>query len=225
MRSTIAQSALFSVTLAFLAFTDCGFAQRISFGSCPDFPVVTNFDVPKYTGRWFEYSRYFAIFELFGKCAVADYTDLSPPEGAPKIGVLNRGVNYITSVSREAIGDAVLADPDDPEGSARLIVNFDSQSTRSTTANYNVVDTDYESYSVVYYCSSVLYFLKAEILWILTRDQFPDDTMIDAVKDKIVKAGIDTSRLGKTDQDTCPPPPKAPVNNNNNNNKNNNNEL
>jgi len=221
--AAISQSVLFYV--AFMAFTDGGLAQRISFGSCPDFPVVTNFDVSKYTGRWFEYSRYFAIFELFGKCAIADYTDLSPPEGPPKIGVLNRGVNYITGVSREAIGDAVLADPNDPAGSARLIVNFDSQETRSTTANYNVVDTDYESYSVVYYCSNVLYFLKAEILWILTRDQFPEDDMIAGVKEKIAQAGIDNSRLGKTDQATCPPPPKAPANQQNDRNDESNAEL
>jgi len=182
-------------------------AQRLSFGSCPDFPVVKDFDVQKYTGRWFEYSRYFAIFELFGKCAVADYTDVSPPPpGPPKIGVLNRGVNYITGSKREAIGDAVLADPTDPSRPARLIVNFDSQTTRSTSANYNVVETDYANYSVVYYCSSFLYFLKAEILWILTRQQFPDQAMITKVEQNIRAAGIDTGRLGQIDQTSCPDP-------------------
>ena len=46
----------------------------------------------QYLGRWYEYSNYFAIFQLFGICVTADYTDESSA-GRVQIGVLNRGIN------------------------------------------------------------------------------------------------------------------------------------
>ena len=76
---------------------------------------------------------------------------------------------------------------------------------RSNEANYNIVDTDYQSYTIVYTCSEKL-FLKFELLWILTRERNPSPQLIDSVEQKIKAAGIDTSRLKKTKQTDCPEP-------------------
>jgi len=55
-------------------------AQEISTGKCPNISVIQNFEPQRYLGRWFEYSNYFAIFQLFGDCVTADYSDVSEPE-------------------------------------------------------------------------------------------------------------------------------------------------
>ncbi len=45
--------------------------------------------------------------------------------------------------------------------------------------NYQVVDTDYTSYAIVYSCKNHLGFLKKESAWILTRDAEADQSVID----------------------------------------------
>ena len=44
----------------------------------------------------------------------------------------------------------------------------------------------------------------SEILWILTRSRNPSPSLIYTVKEKIKRAGIDTTRLRRTDQKNCP---------------------
>ena len=43
-----------------------------------------------------------------------------------------------------------------------------------------------------------------EILWILTRPRFPSKYLIDHLYKKIRRLGLDTRRLRRTDQKTCP---------------------
>ena len=108
----------------------------------------------------------------------------------------------------------------------------------STSTNYNVVDTDYENFAVVYSCNNKLFFksgnnldyiakvllefylitlswhllfsyfkieyLFSEILWILTRKQFPSPYLIKDIKKRIRHYGLDTRRLKRTNQKGCP---------------------
>merc|ERR1711962_457469 len=155
-------------------------AQEISLGECPNFPVEQNFDPQRYLGRWYEYSNYFAIFQLFGVCVSADYSDVSSG-GQTKIKVINKGVNTFKGTPNVAEGSAVLGEPANPSKPGKLIVNFDSQPSfaRSSTTNYNILDTDYSSYAIVYSCSEKLLVFKTELLWILTRDRNPTQSVID----------------------------------------------
>ena len=52
------------------------------------------FSFLQYLGRWYEYSKYFALFEIFGTCTNAVYTDQTP-EGSANIviGVHNMGID------------------------------------------------------------------------------------------------------------------------------------
>ena len=50
----------------------------------------------QYFGRWYEYSKYFAIFELFGTCTNAVYSNQTPPSSNNLvIGVHNMGTNRL----------------------------------------------------------------------------------------------------------------------------------
>jgi len=181
-------------------------AQEISPGKCPNFTVIENFEPTQYLGQWFEYSNYFAIFQLFSDCVNADYSDMST-QNVTKIKVVNRGVNTFKGTPNVAEGSAVLGEPDNLSHPGKLIVNFDSQPAfaRSTTTNYNIIDTDYTSYAVVYFCEQKFFDLfKTELLWILTRERIPSQAVIDKATSIIKAQGIDTKRLKKTRQTNCP---------------------
>merc|ERR1712038_2057343 len=113
----------FKVTVSFIlvVIIAVGNGQQLSVGRCPNFPVKQNFDLQRYLGRWYEYSNYFAIFQSFGDCVTADYTDSTPRlfqgtisgifgPGKPddvskhriKIGVINRSINSITGGKKDA---------------------------------------------------------------------------------------------------------------------------
>ena len=53
-----------------------------------NFTGVSNFDIGRYTGTWYEYSNVFEFYDIGARCIRATYTD----EG-DKIGVLNEAVN------------------------------------------------------------------------------------------------------------------------------------
>ena len=95
-------------------FTSLISAQEFSFGRCGPFPTVKQFDPQRvrilkfilwkllltsffqYSGRWFEYSNYFAFFQLFGKCVTANYRVLpsNPLYGNNvEIEVINKAIN------------------------------------------------------------------------------------------------------------------------------------
>jgi len=106
-------------------------------------------------------------------------------------------------------GSASFADPANTN-KGELVVSFagtpsfGDAGTRAAAANANyiVVDTDYTSYSVVYSCTK-LFFARKESLWILTRDQKPDQSVIDTAYGKARDLGLPVSSLKVTNQDGC----------------------
>ena len=52
-------------------------AQIPSFGACPDYSAIDNFERTRFLGNWFEIERYFTISEVATKCVSVSY-DLEP---------------------------------------------------------------------------------------------------------------------------------------------------
>ncbi|XP_074641365.1 apolipoprotein D-like [Tubulanus polymorphus] len=182
----------------YLALIGCVSAQIPRFGSCPDVEVMEDFDVTKYTGIWYEYQRYFTFFEINGKCGKATYT-LDTSDNS--IIVENNGINAKTGAESYTKGKAVAPNKDIP---AKLEVSFPVAGPFAK-GKYWVLDTDYETYSVVYSCSADVKLAHADIVWILSRDR---SGLSKATKEKIYallkSQGIRTWPLNTIDQTNCP---------------------
>jgi len=151
-------------TLATIALIEFA-AAKLSFGRCPEPSLKAGFDKTQYIGVWYEYARDKSILFEYGDCSQAYYTARS--DGL--IGVQNSQSfnNKIDQVK----GDAKC-------NGAHCKVKF----FLFRNGDYRVLDTDYTTYSVVYSCSTFLWFIRTEYIWILTRDPQPADAVVTAAK-------------------------------------------
>ena len=151
-------------TIAFVSALFAGAEAGFSWGQCPDFTVQQDFDVESYSGRWYEVAKdRYIPFEIGSKCVQAKY---EATEDGP-VAVTNYA--YIWAYGWFSMGGfAYELDPIQAEGS--LFVTFnDEKPTEDTQGNYNVISTDYDSYTIVYSCSQHTWW-NYSYLWLLTRE-------------------------------------------------------
>ncbi|CAG4983785.1 unnamed protein product [Colias eurytheme] len=170
-------------------------AQVVLPGGCPDVAAMTDFIPSRYLGKWYEVEKYFAIFELGGKCITATYSEKD--NGA--IAVHNQQVNTYSGVKSGILGVAVQVSRSDE---AKLSVRFPSLPV-DIPAPYWVLETDYDNYSLVWSCMD-LGFMHTEIAWILTRQRHPPLSVLEQVYAAADKNNISRAYFMKTDQTNCP---------------------
>jgi len=73
----------------------------------------------------------------------------------------------------------------------------------SSTPNYSVVSSDYDSYSVVYTCIPLPGRIKKESLWLLTREQYPDQATVDKAIQIMKVYDLPYTNIPLTDQEDC----------------------
>lgn len=164
-------------------------------GPCAVVPVVQNFDLHRYLGRWYEIERFFAPFQT-GDCVTADYGLLT--NGS--VSVVNTEV--VEGELNSVRGFATLG-PNPLEG--RLVVQFPFSSQGSFSPegepNYTVVATDYHNYALVYSCSTFGPENKIEFSWILSRTPTLPPQFVSALKDWASQVNIDAARYSPLRQD------------------------
>ncbi len=141
-------------------------------GGCPkDYHPMATFDVNRYTGLWYEIVRdKYTIFEWLQGCDLAEYT--ANDDGT--ITVHNMGHRFIQGWT-DVKAAALPADT----GDASLVVSFNGEPDASGTPNYTVLDTDYETYSIVYACGDFHNLASFDFLWVLAREpELPEATML-----------------------------------------------
>ena len=77
--------------------------------------------------------------------------------------------------------------------------------TIDSTGNYNVWETDYKSYALVYSCNELgsVYtapIFKEEYAWILSRTGSLDTSLVQRLKDKLKASGVKSDKLSSVKQ-------------------------
>ncbi|XP_016955064.1 apolipoprotein D [Drosophila biarmipes] len=162
-------------------------------GKCPDVQLLDSFDAEAYMGIWYEYSAYPNTFELGQECVYANYSIVD----SSTVSVVNGGISGVTGQATNATAIAKVLGP------GQLAVAFyEGQSL--TNANYLVLGTDYESYAVVYSCTSITQWANIKFAWILTRERQPSAETIDVAKKILDDNKVSQEYLSKTVQQNCP---------------------
>lgn len=155
-------------------------------------PHLESFDVQRYLGTWYEAARSSNIIFEKGEHVHAEYSD----RGNGEINVFNTG-RLEDSKENSIHGHA------GPDGSGipgRLSLVFDNWFGRFIKGKYWILDTDYETYSLVYGPSKFL-FSDNSSAYILTREQQVSPEFLEDLIDKLEQlVGIGKSQLHLTDQ-------------------------
>lgn len=149
-----------------------------------DKTVVSELDIEKYLGKWYEIARYDHRFErgLVGTSATYSYRE----DG--KIKVVNAGYKDSLDGKRsEAVGKAKIPNPDIP---SKLKVSF----FWFFYGDYFVLELDKDYQWAVIGSSSDKY------LWILSRTPQMDDDLYNQLLEGLTQRGYDVSKLIKVPQ-------------------------
>ncbi|KAH3775484.1 apolipoprotein D-like [Dreissena polymorpha] len=167
-------------------------AQEVRPGLCKSFATQPDFDLEKYSGAWNEIEKTFFAGQMDKTCTRAVYT-LTP---AIEVFVLNEDLRPDGS-KENTTGTAYYKDANDR---SKLTVQLGT----SPEANYWVVETDYATWSLVYSCTNLEGFARAEIYWILARGTNLPDDVTDKLKQVLQDKGLKFGKFTKTVQEKCP---------------------
>lgn len=190
-RSTVDMIGKIVLILSALALAR---AQIPSLGFCPDYVPMANFDMTKFLGIWYEAERYFQLTEVVSRCVMANYT--LGPDG--KYRVSNEVTNRFTGIKRVLDGEIKKAASKAEEG--KLIVKYTIPLTPET--KYSVLETDYDSYAVLWSCSGIGPF-HTQNAWVMTRERLAPGTVLQKAYAVLDSYKISKTFFVKTDQQDC----------------------
>jgi len=185
------------------------------FTKCPVPEEMDSFDVPAYTGVWYDVSRISVSYqEDDAQCPRATYT--LPPDGDQTMVIVNNTQlvqnDDGTQTSEFIIGSAVTVDPEKPN---QLFVSFEFDNafvrwmvnffTRLLGPNYWVQEVDYDKYSLVVSCEN-WWIVTRTSAWILSRDQHlpkNDPELMAELYDKLEGMNVPVDVMFESKHDNC----------------------
>ncbi|EAA15071.4 AGAP009282-PA, partial [Anopheles gambiae str. PEST] len=178
--------------------------QIPGFGTCPDYSPILRFNRTRFLGTWYEIERYFTVTEVATKCVSVTYEQRA--DG--KIYVRNAYTNRFNGVERIISG---VMDKGGKSKEGRYQIEY-----TSFPYNYNatvmVLDTDYDSFAVLYSCSSFGPVGHAVSAWMMARERLPAGPVLQRAYGVLDKYKISRTFFIRTQQEDCvtlPPPEPA----------------
>ena len=111
---------------------------------------------------------------------MADYTAI---EGSDLIRVRNSAYFFGWN---DAYGYGVQVDNGKNDARLRVEINDEGLPDPSEPGSYTVMDSDYDTYSIVYTCESIWYgFASREYLWVLAREPEISNELLQQLSEKI----------------------------------------
>ncbi|XP_014241450.1 apolipoprotein D-like [Cimex lectularius] len=171
-------------------------AQIPGIGWCPDKRAMAGFDIDRYMGTWYEAERYFTVLEAGSRCARTNYTKAA--DG--RILVTNEITNRITGIKRVLDGEIRNV----PKGGldSKISVKYSTLPFPMET-EYSILDTDYDSYSVVWSCSGIGPLVNTQSAWVMTRDRLPPGTVLQKAYGVLDKHKISRTFFVRAEQEEC----------------------
>lgn len=169
---------LISLALAALSLPMLSTAQNVQYDNSP----VSQFDLSKYLGTWYEIARFDHSFERGMDNVIAEY--LLREDG--KIDVVNSGWKD----GKFKVADGKAKQPDPLADPAHLEVSF----FLFFYSDYNVMMID-DDYKIALVGSK-----SPKYLWILSRTPYVTDSVMDLVLEEASSRGYDINNLIWVDQ-------------------------
>ncbi|KAL1461584.1 hypothetical protein WDU94_013466 [Cyamophila willieti] len=193
----------------------------IGFGSCPTKNSVSNFDLAKFSGFWYENRALEGIHltqEAWGTCQTIlfDYTTVQNVTVGDK-SIFNDFLPFIgnnesqkaytretTTLSTTVFGrnhtGAINADFVPTKAEFKIHGTWRFLSIPVQTIS--IVDTDYNNYAVLWACQDMGVFNKQNA-WILTRSSNLTTTVSSAIINSLFAQGLPETEFRVTDQSDC----------------------
>ncbi|XP_015788922.1 apolipoprotein D isoform X1 [Tetranychus urticae] len=157
-------------------------------GRCPQTTEIKGgFNLTQYLGKWYEIKRTGLVFEFGQRCVKAEYK----LDSDGNVAVNNSGVNLV-NFEIYSLGTAKPG----TQSNVFAVTFF----PLSPAAQYWVVDTDYETYSLVVSCNDVLGLFNVKDAWILSRKPKLDEDIVNRLVGKLDTLGIPSFLLSSTTQ-------------------------
>nr|QTW21138.1 apolipoprotein D [Procambarus clarkii] len=171
-------------------------AQVFFRGNCPKTPIIKNFDLHRYLGRWFEQERFFVAYQTVGKCWSGTYLRDKKGKLSVRIDFWDVVFSRPSKLTVEVVQRKPYAEPN------RLTYRIPGVPVFED--NYEVLATDYDNWTLEYACVERQPFGHTQIAWILTRKPHPSYDVIHEAKQTLTALGIDISYLRQQDSSCYP---------------------
>ncbi|KAK3894559.1 hypothetical protein Pcinc_001715 [Petrolisthes cinctipes] len=171
-------------------------AQVLLSGPCPKIPPMKNFDPKRFLGRWYELERYFVSYEgLAGTCWVENYLY------NPNRGHYTR-LDWTDHITRKTlhIENGLTFNKYEP---GRLHYFVERPFLPFLQGEYLILATDYSTFALAWQCMD-LPLKHTEILWLLSKQQYPEAYVVKKAKSIASGLGLDVYLLRKQDRAGCP---------------------
>ncbi|KAG8227696.1 hypothetical protein J437_LFUL005397 [Ladona fulva] len=169
-------------------------AQIPGFTGCPEYRAMDDFDMDRFTGKWFESQRYFQVLEVGTRCVATDYKKLA--DG--KFAVANEMVTRLTGIKRVLEGELKSLGK---SGEAKLSVKYNNLPLSFDT-EYSILETDYDNYAVAWSCRALGPFSSTHA-WVMTRKRSPTEAVLQRAYGVLDKYGISRTFFVTSDQTNC----------------------